>query len=253
MSIDSKRDSINEDHIRRDVNSSSDNLTEQKDDNQLQSSPTNEINRPDSQLGSPKLTRSHSHSSISSKHTRQSEKSIVRPTSPVTRQRDSKDLSPVSSKPKQRTRSNSPRKTFSYLPPDRMNVRAWKQQHRQLAKQDEYDRIYHENRIKLERLAKIVREPSSYPTMHIEQERQRERHALDHRRKVLKSYIPIYQDNLFIINRLANVKGVYDTKKMEEDFRRHTGILQQDAANRKKARETAAQRPFILPKINTKS
>lgn len=214
----------------------------------MNSPTTLESNHSHSRSSSPKITRSQSHSSISSKH----DKVVERPASPVTRRRQSRQHGTAAASPP-RARSNSPRKTFSYLPPGRLNVRTWKQQHRILAKQDEEDRIYHENRLKLERLAKIAREPSAYPTMHLEQERQRERHALDHRRKLLKSYIPIYQDNLCIINRLAHVKGVYDTKKMDEDYRRHTNILRQDAANRKKARETAAQRPFILPKIHTKS
>ena len=154
---------------------------------------------------------------------------------------------------KQRARSNSPRKTFSYLPPDRLNLRQWKQQRRLITKQEHDDRIYQENRQKLERLAKIAREPSSYPAISLEQERQRERHAYDYRRKLLKSYIPILENNLCIVDRLANVKGVYDRRKMQEDYIRHEQILKQDANNRKKSRETAAQRPFILPKINSKS
>ncbi len=149
-----------------------------------------------------------------------------------------------------RTRSNSPRKTFSYLTSDRSNLRKWKQQHRQIAKQEEDNRIYHENRQKLERLAKIAKEPSAYPTINFQQEHQRERHAYDHHRKSLKNYISLLQNNLHLVDRLANVKGVYDIKKMDQDFARHEQILKQDANNRKKAREiAAAQRPFIFPKI----
>ncbi|UJR15042.1 hypothetical protein I4U23_002015 [Adineta vaga] len=253
MSIDSKQDSNNNSNIFKNENSSSQISSEQKEENQLNTPTSQQSNHPNSQSNSPKLTRSQSHSSTSSKHIQRSKNVVQRPPSPVNRHRDSKEHSPVSNHSKQRTRSNSPQKSFSYLPPDRMNVRTWKQHHRQIAKREENDRIYHENRIKLERLAKIAREPSAYPTMYLEQERRRERQVLDHRRKILKGYIPIYQDNLCIINRLANVKGVYDAKKMDEDFHRHTNILQQDAANRKKARETAASRPFILPKINLKS
>ena len=122
-----------------------------------------------------------------------------------------------------------------------------------MAKQDEDDRIYFENRQKLERLAKIAKEPSSYPTVHIEQERLRERHTINYRRQIMKNYLPILRNNLCLVNRLANVKGVYDIKRMDDDFARHQQILKQDAANRQKARETAAQRPFILPKIHMKS
>lgn len=172
-----------------------------------------------------------------------------RPPSPAVRHRTNKQ----EHIPPRRTRSNSPRKTFSYLPPDRLNLRQWKEQRRQIAKQEHDDRIYYENRQKLERLAKIAREPSSYPNIHLEQERHRQRHADDHHRKLLKSYIPILENNLCIVHRLANIKGVYDRKKMQEDFRRHEHILQQDANNRKKSRETHAQQPFLLPKIHLKS
>jgi hypothetical protein len=264
MSFDSKQDSSNN-NLKNDENSSPEMSIEHKEENQLNSSKTFELNHTNSrsnspkitQSSSPKLTRSQSHSTNFSyeKQLPKLTNEIIpqRPPSPVTRHREIKQQTPILIH-RQRTRSNSPRKTFSYLPPDRFNFRTWKQQHRQIAKQEENDRIYYENRLKLERLAKIAKETSSYPTMHIEQERQRERHAIDHRRKVLKSYIPILQDNLCIVNRLANIKGVYDIKKMDEDFNRHTQILKQDAANRKKARETAAaQRPFILPKINLKS
>jgi hypothetical protein len=173
---------------------------------------------------------------------------IERPPSPITRHRIIKQENPNLIN-KQRTRSNSPRKTFSYVSPDRLNLRKWKQQRRILAKQEEDDRIYYENRQKLERLAKIAKEPSSYPTISMEQERQRERHAYDHYRRVLKNYIPILQNNLRIVDRLANVKGVYDIKKMNEDYARHQQILKQDTINRKKSREIIAKRPFILPKI----
>lgn len=172
-----------------------------------------------------------------------------RPPSPVTRHRASKQ----EYLPLRRTRSNSPRKTFSYLSPDRNNLRQWKDQRRQIAKQQNDDRIYHENRQKLERLARIAREPSSYPSINLDQERQRQRHADDHHRKLLKSYIPILQTNLKIVNRLANIKGVYDRKKMLDDYRRHEQILNQDAINRQKSREIHAQKPFILPKIHIKS
>ena len=134
-----------------------------------------------------------------------------------------------------------------------MNIRKWKDHRRQLAKDEEDNRIYYENRQKLERLAKIAKEPSTYPSIHVEQERLRERHAANYRRQLTKNYLPILRDNLCIVNRLANVKGVYDIKRMDNDFARHQQILKQDAANRQKARETAAQRPFILPKIHTKS
>ncbi|CAF1169110.1 unnamed protein product [Adineta steineri] len=280
MSINSKQDSSNNNN-NNEINSpnnenSSPEISDiQKEENQVNSSTTLELNRTNSQLSSekftqqnsrrntqissPKMTRSQSDSSNLSEQPdvpppkNTNENLIQRPISPTNGHRDSKQRTPASLVNRQRARSNSPRKTFSYLPPDRLNIRKWKQQQRLITKQDENNRIYYENRQKLERLAKIAREASSYPTTHIEQERLRERHAHDHRRKVLKSYIPILQNNLCIVDRLANVKGVYDVKKMEEDFNRHTNILKQDAANRKKARETAAQRPFILPKINLKS
>lgn len=226
-------------------------------DNELNSKKDLQTKDASSQPSTPRISRSLSHSSSHSK-TKQVPKvtTIVlpeeRPLSPTTRHRAVKQANSTSKSP-QRTRSISPRKTFSYLPPDRLNLRAWKQHRRQLAKQEQDDRIYYENRQKLERLAKIAREPSSYPSIHIEQERLRDRHAAEHQRKVLKGYIPILRENLFIVNRLASIKGVYDVDKMEKDFALHTQILKQDAANRKKARETLASRPFILPKINTKS
>ncbi|CAF1473178.1 unnamed protein product [Adineta steineri] len=280
MSINSKQDSSNNNNNEinspNNENSSPEVSDIQKEENQVNSSTTLELNRTNSQLSSekftqqnsrrntqissPKMTRSQSDSSNLSEQTgvppppkTTNENLTQRPISPTNGHRDSKQQTPASLVNRQRARSNSPRKTFSYLPPDRLNIRKWKQQQRLITKQDENNRIYYENRQKLERLAKIAREASSYPTTHIEQERLRERHAHDHRRKVLKGYIPILQNNLCIVDRLANVKGVYDVKKMEEDFNRHTNILKQDAANRKKARETAAQRPFILPKINLKS
>ena len=175
----------------------------------------------------------------------------IRDPSPVVRDDDVPP--PAVSKPRRRTRSNSPQKTFSYLSPDRLNLRRWKQDRRQLAKKDEDERIYQENRRKLERLASIARETSRYPSVNIEQERLRERHARDHQRKIVKTYLPILRDNLCIVNRLANVQGVYDRKRIDEDYARHTQILKQDAANRSKARATAAQRPFILPRIHGKS
>ncbi|CAF3202936.1 unnamed protein product [Rotaria sp. Silwood2] len=225
---------------------------ENKDENQLNT----EINDTNSRTSSLKITRSQSHSSKTSERNESSKMTNIiiseRPLSPIIRHRIIKHEK-LNSTNQQRTRSNSPRKTFSYLTPDRFNLRYWKQQRRQLAKQEEDDRIYHENRQKLERLARIAKEPSTYPSIHIEQERLRERHVIDYRRKVLKSHIPILRENLSIVNRLANVKGVYDVKKMNEDYTRHTLILKQDAANRQKARETAEQRPFILPKINVKS
>lgn len=196
-----------------------------------------------SQSSSAKITRSQSQTPQVINHIQ-----VERPPSPIVRNRINKQEN-TNLINKQRTRSNSPNKTFSYLSPDRLNLRKWKQQRRLLAKQDEDDRIYYENRQKLERLAKIAKEPSSYPTINFEQERLRERHAYDYHRKVLKSYIPILQNNLCIVNRLANVKGVYDIKKMNEDFNRHQHILKQDANNRKKTREMAAKKPFILPKI----
>jgi hypothetical protein len=203
----------------------------------------------DHQLDSPKITRSQSISPPPSERKQSTEIITQRPLSPTTRHRVAKQEKPN----KQRTRSNSPRKTFSYLTNDRLNVRRWKQQQRQLTKQVEENRIYKENRQKLERLAKIAKEPSAYPTIYLEQERLREQHAIDHQRKLLKNFIPILKDNLCIVDRLANVKGVYDAKKMKADFAHHTQIVKQEAANRKKAREIAAQRPFILPKINLKS
>jgi hypothetical protein len=175
-----------------------------------------------------------------------------RPPSPVTRHRVAKQQTPVLIH-RQRNRSSSPRKTFSYLSPDSLNLRQWKQQTRQIAKQEEDDRIYHENRQKLERLAKIAKEPSSYPSVHLEQERLRNRHAYDYHRKVLKNYIPILQSNVFIVDRLANIKGVYDRKKMHADFLLHQSIIERDANHRQKMRDTATERPFILPKINLKS
>jgi hypothetical protein len=174
----------------------------------------------------------------------------IRDPSPVVRD---EEAPPAVSVPRRRTRSNSPRKTFSYLPPARLNLRKWKQDRRQLAKQDEDERIYQENRKKLERLAKIACETSRYPSVNVEQERLRERHARDHQRKIVKTYLPILRDNLCIVNRLANIQGVYDRKRIDEDYARHTQILRQDAANRSKARATAAQRPFILPRIHGKS
>ena len=86
------------------------------------------------------------------------------------------------------------------------------------------------------------------------QQRQRDRHVYDYHRKLLLNYIPILEQNLRIVERLANVKGVYDRKQMEKDFIRHQQILKQDTVNRQKARQTAdKQRPFVLPKINVKS
>lgn len=196
--------------------------------------------------------------SSSTKHTRsesQSPKPVFdRPISPQTRHRTLIQTDNRILTNRRRTRSNSPRKTFSYLSPDRLNLRQWKQQRQQIVKQEEQDRIYYENRQKLERLAKIAKEPSSYPTIHFEQERQRDRHIYDYHRKLLHNYIPILEQNLRIVERLANVKGVYDRKQMEKDFIRHQHILKQDTNNRQKTRETAGkQRPFILPKINVKS
>lgn len=211
-------------------NSSSDITIEHKDDQ--------------SEISSAKLTRSQSQTPKPAANDIIAE----RPLSPTTRHRSSKQET-INLISKHRTRSNSPRKTFSYLSPDRLNLRKWKQQRRFLAKQEENNRIYNENRQKLERLAKIAKEPSSYPSMNLEQERLRERHTYDYHRKILKNFIPILQNNLCIVDRLANVKGVYDIKKMNEDFNRHQQILKQDANNRKKTRDLAAQRPFILPKI----
>jgi hypothetical protein len=240
MSTDFKQESSNN-NLKTNENSSSDISIEHKDDNHLNSSTTLEIHHSNS---SSKFTGSQSPSPKII-----NELIIERPLSPINRHRTIKQENSMLTN-KQRTRSNSPRKTFSYLSPDRLNLRKWKQQRRLLAKQEEESRIYYENRQKLERLAKIAKEPSSYPTINIEQERLRERHAYDYHRKVLKNYIPILRNNLCIVDRLANVKGVYDMKKMNEDFTRHKQILKQDEINRKKSRETAAQRPFILPKIN---
>jgi hypothetical protein len=231
MSTDSKH------NLKNDENNSSEVSIEYKDENQLTSSTISQKSHHNSRLNTPKPTI---------------EILPQRPPSPITRHRVAKQETPTLIN-KQRNRSNSPRKTFSYLSPDRLNLRQWKQQRREIAKQEEDDRIYHENRQKLERLAKIAKEPSSYPAVHLEQERYRERHAYDHHRKILKNYIPILQNNVFIVDRLANIKGVYDRKKMNDDFLRHQHILQQDANNRKKSRETKAKRPFILPKINVKS
>jgi hypothetical protein len=233
MSTDSKQE-ISNNNPKTDENSSPDITIENNDDTQLNSN---------SRSGSSKVHRSQSQSPKI-----KNEVITPRPPSPILRHRVIKQENPILTN-KQRIRSNSPRKTFSYLPPDRLNLRKWKQQRRLIAKQDEDDRIYYENRQKLERLAKIAKEPSSYPAISIEQERQRERHAYDYHRKVLKSYIPILHNNLYIVDRLANIKGVYDIKKMNEDFARHQQILKQDAINRKKSREISAQRPFILPKI----
>jgi hypothetical protein len=202
---------------------------------------------------SPKSIRSQLHSSRVSER-KPSNEIITKPPllSPISRPRVIKQQN-LTSTNKQRTRSQSPRKNFSYLEQDRPDLRRWKEHRRNIAKQFEDDRIYRENRQILERLAKIAIEPSAYPTLHIEQERARERHASNQRRKVMKNYIPLLKDNLLMVHRLANVKGVYDAKRMKDDFNRHTQILKQEAANRQKARETAAQRPFILPKINLKS
>jgi hypothetical protein len=225
--------------LKNNQNYSSEVSIEQNDENHLNSSTTLNINHSNS-------SRSNSSKIINAIQT-------PRPPSPITRHRITKQENIILNS-KQRTRSNSPRKTFSYLSPDRLNLRQWKQQRRQIIKQEEEDRIYYENRQKLERLAKIAKEPSSYPIINLDQERQRERHAYDYHRRLLKSYIPILQNNLCIVDRLANVKGVYDRKQMNEDFLRHQKILKQDTINRKKSRETTTtQRPFILPKINLKS
>ncbi|CAF1502662.1 unnamed protein product [Rotaria sordida] len=231
------------------------NSSEASIQNQEEKQLNTETKSTNSRISSPKITRSQSHSPKPTERS-QSPKTMniiinERPPSPITRHRVIRKEKLISTN-QQRTRSNSPGKKFSYLAPDRLNLRHWKQQRRQLAKQEEDDRIYHENRQKLERLARIAKEPSSYPSIHIEQERLRERHTIDYRRKILKNHIPILRENLYIVHRLANVKGVYDIDKMNNDYTRHTSILKQDAANRKKARETAAQRPFILPKINVK-
>ena len=245
-SIDSK---TNQD-IQQDIS------LEHKDENQLNSPKNSEQTDTNSRSSSPKIIRSQSHSSKVLERN-QSPIIIARTVSETSLPSTTRHLPVKQEKStianKQRIRSNSPRKNFSYLPPDRLNLRKWKQQRRQLAKQQEEDRIHYENRQKLERLAKIAKEPSSYPSIYVEQERQREWHAAARRREVLKSFLPILRDNLFIVHRLAHVKGVYDIKKMNEDFARHTHILKQDAANRKIARKVAAQRPFILPKIKAKS
>jgi hypothetical protein len=205
------------------------------------------------QTHSPEMSRSQSNTPKSSERKQSVEIITQRPLSPITRHRVKKRENPNSTNI-QRTRSNSPRKTFSYLTSNRLNIRKWKQQQRQLTKEQEDNRIYKENRQQLERLAKIAKEPSVYPSVHIEQERLRDRHVIDHHRKVLKNFIPILKDNLCLVDRLANVKGVIDVKKMDEDFARHQQVLKQDTINRKKTREIAAsQRHFILPKINLKS
>lgn len=180
-----------------------------------------------------------------------SSETFQRPISPVHGHRTNKKPMIL----KQRQRSNSPQKmTFSVMNKDRVNQRMWRERRREMAKEEENARIYMENRKILERLTKIAKEPSSYPSINLEQEHLRDRHIADYRRKLLKSYIPILRENLSIVNRLANVKGVYDRDRMEADFQRHSQIIRQDAVNRQKARETAAnQRPFLLPKINVKS
>lgn len=156
-------------------------------------------------------------------------------------------------KEKRRSRSHSPRKTFSYLSANSLHSRRWKEDNRKLAHEEDQERIRLENRQILQRLAKISSEPSAYPTVNLEQERLRERHAADYRRNLAKNYIPILRENLSLVNRLAHVKGVYDRKKMDEDFHRHELFLKQDATNREKARRTAAERPtFVLPKIRAK-
>ncbi|CAF1429344.1 unnamed protein product [Rotaria sp. Silwood1] len=234
----------------KDENNTSEIFIEKEDKNQLNT----DINHTNSRMSSRKMTQSHSSKTSERSPSPKTTNEIInqRPLSPITRHRIDKQQN-FKSTNQQRTRSNSPRKTFSYITPDGFNLRYWKQQRRQLAKQEEDNRIYHENRIKLERLARIAKEPSSYPSIHVEQERLRERHTIDYRRKLLKSHIPILRENLSIVHRLANVRGVYDVNKMNEDYARHTLILKQDAANRQKVRETATQRPFILPKINVKS
>lgn len=167
----------------------------------------------------------------------------VRPISPINRHRTVERSS--TNKNSQRHRSTSPRKTFSYLTLDHTNLVKLKDHQRQIARQQENDRIYYENRQKLERLAKIAKEPSSYPMVHLEQERVRVAHQLAHRRKMIHYYLPILRENLAIINRLAHVKGAYDVKQMEKDFIRHTHILEQHAENRRKTRDV------LLPKIHS--
>ena len=152
-----------------------------------------------------------------------------------------------------RARSHSPRKTFSYLDPHSLNSRRWKEERRHAAHRVEQQRIGFENEKFVQRLADISGEPCRYPPVNVEQERLRDRHIADYRRKLTKNYIPILRENLSLVNRLANVKGVYDRKKMDDDFRRHEHFLRQDAANREQARRTAAERPtFVLPKIQVK-
>jgi hypothetical protein len=148
-----------------------------------------------------------------------------------------------------RARSYSPTKSFSHLSPDRLNLRKRKQQNRELSKRREDKRIYRENAIKVDRLRKVAEQPSSYPTMHVQQEQIRERYADDRRRKLLRSFIPILHHNLYVVDRLANAKGVYDIKRMNEDFARHTRIVQQHAVNKEKKRAASAPKPFILPKL----
>lgn len=153
-------------------------------------------------------------------------------------------------KKRNKERSKSPQKSFSYLSNDGMNHRLWKERRREASRIQENERIFRENQQILQRLANIAKQPSSYPSIHLEQERLRERHTVDFRRKVIKGYIPILRENLSIVNRLATVKGVYDREKFENDYRRHLEFLRWDAENRQKNRQfELTHRPFTLPKI----
>lgn len=237
--------------------------TSNKENDDQQLTPEKSIERKSTSLSSSKsllAEKQDDHQSVSDKLTRFASESPNetnidindRPTSPKNHHRTVKqDKSTL--KNHRRTRSNSPQKNFSYLTFDTLNLRKWKEQRQQFAKQEEYNRIYHENRQKLQRLAHIAREPSSYPATYIEHDRLRARHVAEYRRKVLKDYIPIMRENLSLVHRLANVKGAYDIKKMDEDFIRHTSIIEQQAAYKKKIREIEKQRPFILPKVHLKS
>jgi len=141
--------------------------------------------------------------------------------------RPSRSKSPVRSS--QRNKNNPWNQTtasLSHLSPDRLYQREWKQQRREMEKKQEDERIRKENEYKFLRLAKINHEPSTYPSLFPQQEQIRERHARDHRQKVQKQYIPILKDNLFIVERLANVKGNIDVKKMEQDYVKHTNLFQ---------------------------
>ncbi|CAF1494662.1 unnamed protein product, partial [Didymodactylos carnosus] len=109
-----------------------------------------------------------------------------------------KSVSPKRHAAKSRTRSKSPVKIRpSYKPsphqlsPDRLYQREWKQIRRKLEKKQEEERVNKENEFKFHRLNKISQEPSAYPSLFPQQEKLRERRALDYQQRVLKGLIPV--------------------------------------------------------------